>query len=131
MSVYTVGVGADAATGMIMPAGTYQLGGPVVDQRGVPGTSRLREPLLRSIATDGGGAYAHSGSAADLESMRRALADVGPAPEPVVDRSVPVWARYDLPFLLGAFALALVLLESMLGMRLPVVRHAPRAREAT
>jgi hypothetical protein len=47
-----------------------------------------------------------------------------------VDASAPVWARYDLPFLLGATALGLVALESLLGMSLPVLRIA-RAREAS
>jgi len=52
-----------------------------------------------------------------------------PEPEPVVNASAPVWARYDLPFLLGALALVLVALESLLSISLPVLR-AVRPREA-
>lgn len=130
VDVFTIGVGTAAGGGMVMPSGTYQLGGPVVDERGAPGTSRLREPLLRRMATDGGGAYAHATAEADLRVMRVALADTGPAPEPVVDTSAPLWARYDLPFLLGTLALVLVFLESLTGASLPVLRVA-RAREAS
>ena len=129
VGLYAIGVGTAAGAGMVMPAGTYQLGGPVVDARGAPGRSRLREPLLQRVVATGGGSYAHAGAVSDLQSMRVALADTGPAPEPVVDTSIPVWARYDLPFMLGALALSLVLLESLVGMSLPVVRVA-RAREA-
>jgi Ca-activated chloride channel family protein len=130
VGLYAIGVGSEAGARMVMPAGTYQLGGPVVDARGVPGSSRLGEPLLRQVATDGGGAYAHAGSVDDVQAIHVALADTGPAPTPVVDASAPVWARYDLPFLLGATALGLVALESLLGMSLPVLRIA-RAREAS
>ena len=129
VSLFTIGIGTAEGAGMTMPAGTYQLGGPVVDARGAPGTSRLREPVLRQMAGGGGGAYAHATAQADVQAMRIALADTGPAPEPVADLSTPMWARYDLPFLLGALALALVFLESLVGMSLPVVRFA-RAREA-
>ncbi len=128
VGVYTIGVGREAGAGMTMPAGTYQLGGPVVDARGRPGRSRLREPLLRQIASDGGGAYAHGAEEPDVGALRVALADTGPEPEPTLE-AAPSWAQYDVPFVLGAAALALILLESLLGMSLPVVR-AVRAREA-
>ena len=130
VGVFTIGVGTAAGAGMVMPSGTYQLGGPIVDARGAPGRSRLREPLLRRVATDGGGAYAHATAEADLGSMRVALADTGPLPEPVVDTSAPAWTRYDIPFVLAALALALVFLESLVGMSLPVLRIA-RVREAS
>jgi Ca-activated chloride channel family protein len=129
VALHAIGVGTAAGAGMVMPAGTYQLGGPVVDARGVPGRSRLREPLLQQVATDGGGAYAHTGVDGDLRALHVALADTGPEPEAVVDATQPAWARYDLPFLLGAFALALVTLESLLTVSLPVLR-AMRPREA-
>jgi hypothetical protein len=130
VDLYTIGVGTAAGAGMVMPSGTYQLGGPIVDARGAPGRSRLREPLLQQMASAGGGSYAHAGATTDVQAMKAALADTGPAPEPVVDASMPLWARYDLPFLLGALALSLVVLESLVGMSLPVLRVA-RAREAS
>jgi Ca-activated chloride channel family protein len=130
VGLHTIGIGTSGGARMVMPAGTYQLGGPVVDARGAPGSSRLREPLLRRIAADGGGSYAHVGVEADVLAMQVALADTGPTPEPVVDLSTPVWARYDLPFLLGALALSLVLMESLFNVRVPVFRMA-RAREAS
>lgn len=130
VDVFAIGVGTAAGGGMVMPSGTYQLGGPILDARGAPGTSRLREPLLRRLAEDGGGAYAHVTAEADLRVLGVALADTGPAPEPVVDTSTPLWVRYDLSFLLAALALALVILESLVGMRLPVLLVA-RAKEAS
>lgn len=129
VGLFTIGIGTEAGAGMTMPAGTYQLGGPVVDAGGRPGTSRLREPVLTQVAAAGGGTYAHATAQADVQAMRVALANTGPAPAPVVDESTPMWARYDLPFLLGALALALVFLESLVGMSLPVLRFL-RAREA-
>jgi Ca-activated chloride channel homolog len=129
VGLFTIGIGTEAGARMTMPAGTYQLGGPVVDAGGRPGTSRLREPVLRQVAAAGGGSYAHATAPADVQAMQVALADTGPAPEPVVDASAPAWARYDLPFLLGALALTLVFLESLVGMSLPVLRFL-RAREA-
>jgi hypothetical protein len=133
VGVYVIGVGSAAGARMVMPAGTYQLGGPVVDARGVPGSSRLDEALLRQIASEGAGSYAHVASPTDVQSIQVALADLGPAPAPVVDATAPAWARYDLAFLLGAAALALVALESLLGMSLPALRVArpARAREAS
>lgn len=130
VGIHTIGVGSEAGAGMVMPSGTYQLGGPVVDARGAPGSSRLHEPLLRQVAADGGGAYAHAAAGSDLDAVRSALADTGPAPERAVDVSAPAWARYDLPFVLGAAALALVVLESLVGLSLPVLRMA-RTREAS
>jgi Ca-activated chloride channel family protein len=129
IGLFAIGIGTEDGAGMMMPAGTYQLGGQVVDARGRPGTSRLRELVLRQVAAGGGGAYAHASAATDVRAMNVALADTGPAPEVVIDASTPVWARYDLPFLLGALALGLVLLESLVGMRLPVLRFL-RARVA-
>jgi Ca-activated chloride channel family protein len=129
VQLYAIGVGTDAGTGMVMPAGAYQLGGPILNARGEPAASRLRESLLRRVADTGGGAYARAGAEPDEQAMYVALADTGPAPDPVRNASAPVWARYDLPFVLGALALALVALESLLGMSLPALRVA-RAREA-
>jgi hypothetical protein len=128
VEVHAIAVGTAAGAGMIMPPGTYQLGGRVVDANGRPGVSRLRDGLLREIAQSGGGRYAHAAVPEEVASLQLALADVGPAPEAVVDLSAPAWARYDVPFVLGSVALALVVLESLLGMSLPKPRFRRSAR---
>ena len=135
VGIHTIGVGTSAGAGMVMPSGTYQLGGRIVDANGRPGASRLREPLLQEIAEGAEGRYAHVDVAADVVTLQAALADLGPETEPVASAAAPSWARYDVPFVLGAVALALVVLESLLGMslprlRLPAARRASQAREA-
>lgn len=130
VTLYAIGVGSAAGARMVMPRNSFQLGGPVADERGVPATSRLRAPLLRRISANGGGAYAHQGSPADMHAIQVALADMGPAPEPVVDAEAPVWGRYDLPFVLVATALVLIVMESLLGISLPVLRFTS-AQEAS
>jgi hypothetical protein len=52
------------------------------------------------------------------------------APQPDVPDAPPPWAAYDLPFLLGAVALAFVFLESLFDVTLPRLRSM-RTREAT
>jgi hypothetical protein len=91
--------------------------------------------LLQEIAEGAEGRYAHVDVAADVVTLQAALADLGPEAEPVASAAAPGWARYDVPFVLGAVALALVVLESLLGMslprlRLPAARRASQAREA-
>lgn len=139
VAVYAVAVGTSAGAGMVMPSGTYQLGGRVLDARGRPAASRLREALLREVAELGGGRYAHAAVPSELAALRSALADLGvepPEPEPVAGAAVPAWARRDLPFFFGAAALALIALESLLGMtlprfRIPAAERAARARAAS
>lgn len=128
VSLHAIAVGTTAGAGMVMPAGTYQLGGRVVDASGRPGATRLREDLLREVAATGGGRYAHVEVPAEVSAVQMALADLGPEPEPVTD--APAWASYDVPFVLGALALALVVLDSLLGISLPRVR-IPRAARAS
>lgn len=118
IGVHTVGVGTDQGSRMTMPPGTYQLGGPVLDRSGAPGTSRLDEPLLRRVAERGGGRYAHTDREADLRALEADLAQA-PTPEPSPGDDAPPWARYDLPFLLALAAAALVLLDSLLDMAFP------------
>lgn len=129
VSLHTIAVGTTAGAGMIMPSGTYQLGGRVVDASGRPGASRLRETLLREVAGGGGGLYAQAEVPSQVVAVQTALADLGPAPEPTVDLTAPAWTRYDVPFVLGSVALALVVLESLLGLGLAKVR-VPRAARA-
>lgn len=119
IGIHTIGVGTAQGAGMIMPAGTYQLGGPVVDASGARSTTRLREPLLREVAATGGGQYANANNEGELRVLRADLQRLGLIPEPSAD--VPARERYDLAFLLGLGALVLLLAESLLDMTLP--RH--------
>lgn len=109
--VHAIGVGTAEGSGMLMPAAPYQLGGPVVDENGVPATSRLQEDLLRGIVEAGGGLYAHADDASALESQQRSL-------RPATDGE-PWWVRYDQTLLLILVALAGLLVESLLDLRLP------------
>ena len=110
---------------MIMPSGTYQLGGPILDASGARGTSRLQEPLLREVAAAGGGRYANADSEAEVRALRSDLQELGLLPEPSPGDATPAWARYDLSFLLGLGALLLILTESLLDMTLSMRRSSP------
>ncbi|HET9947650.1 MAG TPA: VWA domain-containing protein [Longimicrobiales bacterium] len=126
--LHVVGVGTARGAGMVMPAGTYQLGGPVVDARGARVVSSLREPLLRSLAGRGGGRYAAAddevGLAALIDGLRAREAAAAPRSRP----GAPAWlGGGDLPSALGAAALVLVLLESLFEMSRPRLR--PLGRE--
>lgn len=123
VEVHAIGVGTDRGAGMSLPAGTYQLGGPITTESGARATSRMRESLLRDLAGRAGGRYAHAD--ADLRALRAAL--VAPPVTTVVPEGDPrpAWTRYDLPFLLGLAALVLVFMESLLDAtwpRLPALR---------
>jgi len=131
IAVHAVGIGTEEGAGMVLPRGTYQMGGPVTDARGRPASSSLDEAVLRRIAAEGGGRYVYSENLADLEALGAELA--APTVAPDADEpsaAAPAWAAYDIPFLLGTLALAFVLLESLFDVRLPRLR-AVRAREAT
>ena len=128
IGIHTIGVGTERGAGMIIPAGLYQFGGPVLDVTGAPSTSRLREPPLRDLAAAGGGRYANASSGAQLRALTGELLASGPISEQNADDEVPGWARYDLPFLLGVGALLLILSESLLDMTLPE-RWSSRMRE--
>jgi len=130
IAVHAVGIGTAEGDGMIMPRGTYQMGGAVLDDRGVPGRSSLSEGTLRRIVSGGGGRYANAGSVQDLEALDAELRSPTVAPDPDPADAPPTWAAYDIPFLLGTFALALVLLESLLDVTLPRLTSF-RTREAT
>ena len=119
IGIHTIGVGTAQGAGMIIPAGTYQLGGPVLDPTGARSTSRLREPLLREVAATGGGQYANVTNGVGLLALRVELQEQGLIPEPSPGDAAPAWERYDLSFLLGLGALVLILAESLLDMTLP------------
>jgi len=114
--IHAIGVGTPEGAGMIMPAGTYQLGGQVVDEMGVRSTSQLREPLLQEVASLGGGQYTHTRSDAQIEDLGTALADLGVSSQLDTDKDLPIWVRYDVPFVLGLVALVLLLAESALDL---------------
>jgi Ca-activated chloride channel family protein len=118
--IHVVGVGTDQPSEMFMPRAPYQLGGPVLDERGAPATARMNERLLERLAEAGGGGYAHSSDANALTGLHESFAR--PAP------SGPWWARYDHVTLLIVVALAGLLVESMFDLRVPTWRAAPAGR---
>lgn len=109
VSVHTVGVGTLQGGEMLLPRGTYQMGGLVLDITGAPGISRLQEPLLQRIAQEGGGEYARAEDSAALRRMYRAL-------QPGVQQQMvgPYLAGSDLTFVLASAGLLLLLLDSLL-----------------
>lgn len=128
VTVHAVGVGTDEATRIVMPRGTYQIGGTVTDERGTPALTRLDESTLRHLTDDGDGIYAPAGDLAVLDAELQSPT-LPPDPDPL--DAPPAWAAYDLPFLLGVLALALVFLESLIGVTLPGRSRAFKPREAT
>lgn len=132
VTIHTVGLGTEQGSAMSMPSGVYQLGGPVVDASGAPAISHFDASVLRRIATDGGGGYAYGRSPTDVVRLAAELDSPRLDDEPAAAQREPLWARYDLQFLLGAVALALVLLESLLGFTIAPFRfRALRTREAS
>jgi Ca-activated chloride channel family protein len=130
IAVHAVGIGTEAGAGMVMPRGTYQMGGAILDANGQPALSRLNSSILGRIASEGGGRYVNGESLEDLDALDADLRRPTVPPEPDPDDSTPAWASYDLPFLLGALALALILLESLFDVTVPRLVSF-RAREAT
>jgi Ca-activated chloride channel family protein len=132
VDIHTVGVGTEGGGPMSLPAGTYQLGGPVTNAAGQRAVSRMREPVLRDLAAGAGGRYAHADDEGDLEAVVDALTAPAPVVETATEDGPPPWARYDLPFTLGVLALILILMESLLDASLPRLfsPRAPRRQEA-
>jgi Ca-activated chloride channel family protein len=130
VQIHAVGIGTSRGSGMAMPRGTYQMGGPVLDGNGQPGVTRLNEAALERLASEGSGLYANATTGDGLDAVHSELQEptVAPPVDPV--DQPPPWARYDLPYVLGVFALALVFLESLIDVTLPRLTFA-RTREAT
>jgi Ca-activated chloride channel family protein len=118
--VHVIGVGTEEGSGMEMPQGQYQFGGPVMDATGMPATSRLDEAVLRRVAQAGIGRYAHAEDDGALSRMRRTLAPAR--------ATGSWWRRYDPASLLIVLALIGLLAESLLDVRLPG-DHAILARK--
>jgi Ca-activated chloride channel homolog len=122
ITIHTVGVGTAAGSSMVMPEAPFQLRAQILDESGVPAVSRLRASGLQRIAELTGGSYIPAADEGAVRDFIRTFEEpVRPAEAPV---SPPLWARYDLVYLLLAAALGLLLLESLLDIRLP--RRAPR-----
>jgi Ca-activated chloride channel family protein len=121
--VHVVGVGT--LTGGEIPAagGSEQLAGFVLDANGAPAISRLQEPLLQTIADEGGGDYAHAEEAGDLERLRRMLQSTGPS------SATATLASRDLTLLLTALSLLLVIVDSVLEILDRGKRPRPRIPE--
>jgi len=130
IEVHAVGIGTEAGGGMVMPRGTYQMGGPVLDASGRPGRSSLDPSRLQRLAAGGDGRYANAEVVQDLDALGAELRAPTVPPEAAPSDAAPAWAGYDLPFLLGALALALIALESLFDVTLPRLVWL-RTREAT
>jgi len=130
VDVYAIGVGTTRGSGMSMPSGTYQLGGPVTTASGGRAASRLDEGTLRALANRGGGRYALADADLDVSALRAEVTAPPPPAQLPGAEARPLWARYDWPFVLGAAALALVLLESLLDASLPRVSTVRARRVA-
>ena len=122
ITIHTIGIGTAAGASMAMPEAPFQLRAQILDENGSPAVSRLRPATLRRLAEATGGSYV---PAADARAVREFISSfedpVLPAEAPVAP---PLWARYDLVYLLLAAALGLLLLESLIDIRLP--RRAPK-----
>ena len=130
IAVHAIGIGTEAGAGMVMPRGTYQMGGTIVDANGQPGLSRLNQPMLGRLASEGGGRYVNAESIEELEALGVDLSAPTVAPQPDAEEAAPAWARYDLPFVLGVTALVLIFLESLFDVTVPRLVSF-KAREAT
>jgi Ca-activated chloride channel family protein len=130
VQIHAVGIGTSRGTGMAMPRGTYQMGGPILDANGQPGVTRLNEGVLERLASEGSGLYANASTGDGLDALHADLLEPTVAPEVQPADLPPPWARHDLAYVLGLFALALVFLESLIDVTLPRLTFV-RAREAT
>lgn len=76
----------------------------------------MQEPLLREVASRGGGRYANAGNEAALRDLGEALVEPATGASLSSDEDVPLWGRYDVAFVLGLGALFLVVVESLLDV---------------
>ena len=107
---------------MIMPAGTYQVGGPVVDVTGERAIARFGESLLQEVAEEGRGTYVHVDQNRDLRALQAELVDPSAEFAESSEDTPPAWTRYDLAYILGLAALLFIVSESLLDFRLPRAR---------
>lgn len=119
VQIHTIGVGTEEGSGMIMPAGTYQVGGPVVDVTGERAIARFGESLLQEVAEEGNGIYVNVDQNRDLRDLQAELVDPSAEFTDNPEEAPPPWTRYDLAYLLGLAALLFVISESLLDFRLP------------
>ena len=114
VTVHTIGVGTTGGSGMLMPAGRYQLGGAIVDETGVRAVSHLEEARLRGVASSGGGTYVGANDVSGLAQLGSALGDPGAPDQVATPEALPFWVQYDLVLALGIAALSFIFLESVL-----------------
>ncbi|SVC40601.1 uncharacterized protein METZ01_LOCUS293455, partial [marine metagenome] len=112
----------EEGSGMIMPAGTYQVGGAIVDVTGERAIARFGESLLQEVAEEGGGTYVHVDQNRDLRALQAELVDPSAEFTENPEDAPPPWTRYDLAYVLGLTALLFVVSESLLDFRLPYAR---------
>ena len=122
MQIHAIGVGTEEGSGMIMPAGTYQVGGPVVDATGERAIARFGESLLQEVAEEGSGIYVNVDQNRDLRDLQAELVNPSAEFTDNPEEAPPPWTRYDLAYLLGLAALLFVISESLLDFRLPRAR---------
>jgi Ca-activated chloride channel family protein len=122
ITIHTIGVGTTTGSTMVMPEAPFQLRAQILDESGAPAFSRLRPSALQRISELTGGSYIPASDDAAVREFVRTFEEPVLPPEP--PSTPPLWARYDLVYLLLAGSLGLLLLESLLDVRLP--RRAPR-----
>lgn len=122
VQIHTIGIGTEEGAGMIMPAGTYQVGGPVVDVTGERAIARFGESLLQEVAEEGRGTYVHVDQNRDLRALQAELVDPSAEFAESSEDTPPAWTRYDLAYILGLAALLFIVSESLLDFRLPRAR---------
>ena len=122
VQIHTIGIGTEEGSGMIMPAGTYQVGGPVVDVTGERAIARFGESLLQEVAEEGRGTYVHVDQNRDLRALQAELVDPSAEFAESSEDTPPAWTRYDLAYILGLAALLFIVSESLLDFRLPRAR---------
>jgi len=126
--IHAIGVGTPEGGGMVVPAAPFQLERRVVDPGGAPAVSRLDAALLGRMGSVGGGRYAH---AEDDAAVRELIAWFdAPVPEPLPDPRAAPWTRMDPTVWLTVLALALLLVEGLLDVRVPGLRRLPDRRVA-
>ena len=114
ITVHTIGVGTTGGSGMMMPAGRYQLGGAITDGSGVRAVSHLEEARLRGVAGTGRGTYVGANDVSGLAQLGSALGEPSTPDEVTTPEALPFWEQYDLVLALGIAALSFIFLESVL-----------------